>query len=316
MTVNAQNGNAMLRVIRSSLLVGAFALMSATSFAQQPGMGMGMGPVAQPIPPDGTRVLRDIAYVSGGHENQVLDLYLPEAGGNLPLIIYIHGGAWLTGSKNQLPAIGYLERGYAVASVEYRFSQHAIFPAQIEDVKAAVRWLRAHADDYGIDADRFAAWGQSAGAHLSVLLGVTDGVTKFEVGENLDVSSAVQVVIDNYGPTDFAQMDAHRLPDGQEHNPADSPESRLVGGALQENLGAVAQANPITYVSEGDAPMLVVHGDTDPLVPHHQSQILVAALEAVNVPVEFYTVAGGGHGGFTDPRIGELIEVTLERYLK
>ena len=94
------------------------------------------------------------------------------------------------------------------------------------------------------------------------------------------------------GPTDFSQMDAHRLPEGQVHNPADSPESQFVGGALQENLAAVARANPITYVNEGDAPFLVVHGDSDPLVPHHQSEILVAALKAANVPVVFYTVAG------------------------
>jgi acetyl esterase/lipase len=288
------------------------------SYAQQPGMsmGMGMGPVAPIDPPEGTRVFRDIDYVPDGHQNQRLDLYLPAAGEDLPLIIYLHGGAWLTGSKNQVPAIGYVEKGYAVASVGYRFSQHAIFPAQLEDVKAAVRWLRANASEYGIDPDRFAAWGQSAGSHLAIMLGVTDGVTKFEVGENLDVSSAVQVVIDNYGPTDFALMDANRRPDGQEHNPAESPESQLVGGALQDNLAAVARANPITYVSEGDAPFLVVHGDADPLVPHHQSEILVAALERVDVPVEFYTVAGGGHGRFTDPKVGELIEMTLEKYLK
>ncbi|MFL2545850.1 MAG: alpha/beta hydrolase fold domain-containing protein [Candidatus Rariloculaceae bacterium] len=288
--------------------------MSTVSTAQQ--AGMGMGAAAQAVPPEGTRVFRDIAYVDGGHENQILDLYLPAAGDNLPLIVYIHGGAWRAGSKNSVPALGYVENGYAVASIEYRLSQHAIFPAQIEDAKAAVRWLRANADEYGIDADRFAAWGQSAGAHLSILLGVTDGVSKFEVGNNLDVSSAVQVVIDNYGPTDFALMDAHRLPDGQVHNPADSPESLLVGGALQENLAAVAQASPMTYVSEADAPMLVVHGDADPLVPRHQSQILVAALEEVNVPVEFYTVSGGGHGRFTDPKVPELIEMTLEKYLK
>lgn len=303
-------------MIRSTLLAVAFVLLPAMSFAQQTGMGMGMGPRASPLLPDGTRVFRDIAYVPDGHKNQMLDLYLPEAGENLPLIIYLHGGAWLGGSKNQTPAIGFVEEGYAAASVEYRFSQHAIFPAQIEDVKTAVRWLRANADEYGIDAERFGVWGHSAGAHLAILLGVTDGVTEFEVGENLDVSSAVQVVIDNYGPTDFALMDAHRLPDGQEHNPADSPESQLVGGALQENLDAVARANPITYVSEGDAPFLVVHGDSDPVVPHNQSVILVEALEDANVPVEFYTVAGGGHGGFTDPRVLELTFLALEKYLK
>jgi len=297
------------------MLAGTLTLVPVLSFAQQPGMGMGMGAVATVIP-DGTRIFRDIAYVSDGHPNQMLDLYLPEAGENLPLIVYVHGGAFRAGSKSQVPAIDYVKKGYAVASIEYRFSQHAIFPAQIEDVKAGVRWLRAHAAEYRIDPDRFAAWGQSAGSHLAVMLGVTEDVTEFEVGENLDVSSSVQVVIDNYAPTDFSQMDAHRLPDGQEHNPADSPESMLVGGALQENLEAVARANPITYVSEGDAPFLVVHGDADPLVPRNQSVILVAALEDADVPVEFYTVAGGGHGRFTDPKVSQLIEMTLEKYLK
>ncbi len=308
----------MIRSIGATLLAGVFMLMSMMSSAQLPGMGMGMGmgPIAATVPPAVTRVFRDIAYVPDGHQNQLLDLYLPEAGESLPLIVFLHGGGWRRGSKNQVPAIDYVEKGYAVASVDYRLSQHAIFPAQIEDGKVAVRWLRAKANDYGIDPERFAAWGNSAGSHLATMLGVTDGVAEFEVGETLDVSSAVQVVIDNYGPTDFAQMDAHRLPDGQEHNPADSPESLLVGGALQENLDAVARANPITYVSEGDAPFLVVHGDTDPLVPHHQSEILVAALEKVNVPVEFYTVAGGSHGGFTDPKVEKLIEMTLEKYLK
>ncbi len=247
-----------MKTTRSTLLALALVLVPLVSLAQQPGMGMGAAPVA---PPQGTRVFRDIAYVPDGHPNQVLDIYLPESGENLALIIYVHGGAFRAGSKDQVPVLDYLEKGYAVASLEYRFSQHAIFPAQIEDAKAAVRWLRANSTRFGIDPDRFAAWGQSAGSHLAMMLGVTDGVTEFEVGENLDVSSAVQVVIDNYGPTDFAQMDAHRLPDGQKHNPADSPESRLVGGALQENLDAVARANPITYVSKGYAPSLVVHGD-------------------------------------------------------
>ena len=307
----------MINSLRGFVVVLALVVVPTTVPAQGQGMGMGMG-MGQQAPvvlPEGTRAIRDIAYVPGGHENQKLDLFLPEFGENLPLIVYIHGGAFRLGSKAQLPAVSYLEKGYAVASLGYRFSQHAIFPAQLEDVKAAVRWLRANAGEYGIDPDRFAAWGQSAGSYLAILLGVTDGVTEFEVGENLDVSSAVQVVIDNYGPTDFAQMDAHRLPDGQLHDPADSPESQLIGGALQENLEAVARANPITYVSAGDAPMLVVHGDADPLVPHHQSEILVEALEAVGVEVEFYTVAGGGHGRFTDPKVGELTEMALEKYL-
>ncbi|MDG2087391.1 MAG: alpha/beta hydrolase [Arenicellaceae bacterium] len=273
------------------------------------------GQRAPVVLPEGTQEFRDISYVPDGHQNQKLDLFLPESGVSRPLIIYIHGGGFSRGSKaQQLPPASYLEKGYAVASLNYRLSQDAIFPAALEDVKTAVRWLRANADEYGVDPNRFAAWGQSAGSYFAIMLGVTSGVSEFEVGENQDVSSAVQVVLDNYGPTDFAQMDAHRLPGGQEHNLADSFESQFIGGALQENLEAVARANPITYISEGDAPMLVVHGDADPLVPHHQSEILVEALQAAGVEVEFYTVAGGGHGRFTDPKVGELIAMTLEEY--
>jgi acetyl esterase/lipase len=296
------------------LIAMSLVMVTFTSSAQNGGAMRG-----QPAPvvvPEGTKEFRDISYVSNGHENQKLDLFLPDSSEILPLIVYIHGGAFRVGSKMQLPAVSYLQRGYAVASLEYRFSQHAVFPAAVQDVKAAVRWLRANAEEYNIDSNRFAAWGQSAGSYLGIMLGVTDGVPEFEVGENLDVSSAVQVVIDNYGPTDFAQMDDHRLPDGQEHNPEESPESQFIGGALQENLDAVARANPITYVSEGDAPMLIVHGDADPLVPHHQSEILVEALQAAGVEVQFYTVAGGGHGRFTDPKVGDLIGTTLEKYFE
>ena len=153
------------------------------------------------------------------------------------------------GSKADGVPVEYLSLGYAVASIGYRLSGDAIWPAQIEDCKAAVRWLRANARTYGIDPDRFAAWGASAGGHLAAMLGTAGGVKEFEVGENLNVSSRVQAVVDYFGPTDFLQMDAHRLADGQVHDPADSPESQLIGGALQQNKDKAARADPITYVT-------------------------------------------------------------------
>jgi acetyl esterase/lipase len=266
--------------------------------------------------PEGAVVHRDLAYVTGGHERQKLDLYLPKAGANLPLIINIHGGAFRMGSKEQGVPVDYLERGYAVASINYRLSQHAKFPAQIEDCKAAVRWLRAHAKEYRLDPSRVAAWGASAGGHLAAMLGTTGDTQAYDVGSNLDQPSRVQAVVDYFGPTDFLQMDAHRLPNGMVHDPANSPESELIGGAIQEHKEKTARANPITYVTPGDPPFLICHGDQDPLVPHHQSVLLEAALRQAGVPVTMYTVKGAGHGGFTDPKVAELTQAFLAAHLK
>jgi acetyl esterase/lipase len=272
-------------------------------------------PSQDPSMRDGT-VHHDLPYVSDPHPRQHLDLYLPDSPSPLPLIVYIHGGAFRLGSKRSGVPIDYLQKGYAIASINYRLSQHALFPAQIEDCKAAVRWLRAHADRYGLNPERVAAWGPSAGGHLAAMLGTAGHVRAFDVGEHLDQPSAVRAVVDYYGPTDFLQMDAHRLPNGMRHDPADSPESELVGGAIQEHPDRVARANPITYVTPEAPPFLVVHGEADPLVPHHQSELLVAALEAAGVPVTFYTVPGAGHGGFVVPKVEEMTEAFLKRHLE
>ncbi len=280
------------------------------------------GALAQPSPtreprlPAGAIAHRDVAYVTNGHERQKLDLFLPKTGTNLPLIINIHGGAFKMGSKEQGVPLAYLNQGYAVASINYRLSQHAKFPAQLEDCKAAVRWLRAHANEYRLDPNHFAAWGASAGGHLAAMLGTTGDTKEFDVGANLDQTSRVQAVVDYFGPTDFLQMDAHRLPNGMVHDTANSPESELIGGAIQENKPKTAKANPITYVTAGDPPFLICHGDQDPLVPHHQSELLEAALKKAGVPVTFYTVKGAGHGGFKDPKVPEMTREFLAKHLK
>jgi acetyl esterase/lipase len=296
--------------IACKLALPLLVLFAVPALAQEP------GPTEPPRAPGGTTVYRDLPYVTGGHERQKLDLYVPEEGGPFPLIAWVHGGAFRAGSKEDGVPLDYLAAGYAVASINYRLSQHALFPAQFEDVKAAVRWLRAHADAYRLDPNRFGAWGASAGGHLVALLGTTGDVEAFEVGEHLGVSSRVLAVVDYFGPTDFLQMDAQRLPDGQVHDAADSPESQLVGGPIQEHEDRVARANPITYAFKDDAPFLIVHGDRDPLVPYGQSVLLADALEAAGVPVSLYAVEGGGHGRFTDPRVPELTKAFFEQHLK
>lgn len=300
-----------LRKNLSGVCVSVLLLTIAT-----PVLGEPAAPVRSSPLPAGAVVHRDLAYVPNGHERQRLDLYLPKEGSSLPLIIYIHGGAFRMGSKEQGAPTEYLTQGYAVASINYRLSQHAKFPAQVEDCKAAVRWLRAQAAEYRLDPSRFAAWGPSAGGHLAAMLGTTGDTKGFDVGAHLDQPSRVQAVVDYFGPTDFLQMDAHRLPNGMLHDPADSPESELIGGAIQENKERTARANPIVYVSAGDPPFLICHGDQDPLVPHHQSELIEAALKRAGVPVKFYTVKGAGHGGFRDPKVGELTREFLATHLQ
>lgn len=274
------------------------------------------GSAEAPKVPEGVKVYRDVAYVTDGHERQKLDLYVPDTGENLPLIIWVHGGAWRGGDKTNYIRMEYLKAGYAGASLNYRLSQHAVFPAQIEDVKAAVRWLRANAETYRLNPNRFAAWGSSAGGHLVAMLGTMGDIAEFEVGENLKESSRVQAVVDYFGPTDFLQMDAQSLPDGLVHDAPGSPESQLVGGPIQEYKDRVARANPITYVSKDDSPFLIIHGDQDKLVPYQQSVLLKDALEEAGVTVTFYKVEGGGHGRFKDPKVSELTKAFLEKHLK
>jgi len=304
-------------LMRNATTVIARTLLLALTLAVVPGGAtVCLGTEPPGGMPQGTTVHRDLAYVTDGHPRQRLDLYLPEAEPPLPLVVYIHGGAFRAGDKAEHPPLEYLAEGYALAAINYRLSQHALFPAQIEDCKAAVRWLRAHASEYGLDPGRFAAGGTSAGGHLAAMVGTAHHVKVFDVGEHLDVSSGVQAVLDYFGPTDFLQMDAHRLPSGMVHDTPDSPESQLVGGPIQGNEDRVARANPITYVTADAPPFLIVHGDRDPLVPHHQSELLASALERAGVPVTFYTVEGGGHGGFQDPKVPELTKAFLREHLR
>ncbi len=261
-------------------------------------------------------VFRDLAYVQDGHERQELDLYLPASPTEkpAPVIIWVHGGAWRAGSKDRCPAKRFVRLGYAVASINYRLSQHAIFPAQIQDCKAAVRWLRAHAKQYNLDPKRFGVWGASAGGHLVAMLGTAGDVKEFDVGAHLDRSSRVQAVCDYFGPTDFTKM--NDFPGRMDHDAADSPESKLIGGPIQENAEKVERANPITYVTKDDPPFLIVHGDKDPLVPHNQSELLLAALKKANVKAKLHTVKDGGHGGFKRQEVEPLVTAFFAKHLK
>ena len=263
---------------------------------------------ARPAPLPGVQVLRDLEYVQGGHERNRLDLFLPEkAPGPLPVILFVHGGGWQRGDKTNTPARLFATKGYAVAAINYRFSQHATFPAQIQDCKAAVRWLRANAKKYGLDADHIGAWGGSAGGHLVALLGTTAGVKEFEgPGGNADQSSRVQAVVDWFGPTDFLTVGAK------------DTRSKLLGGDPQTIQEKARKASPMTYVSKDAAPFLIMHGDQDNTVPIAQSETFAAALKKAGADVTFVTLKGGKHGGalFTNAESMKLIEDFLDKHLK
>jgi acetyl esterase/lipase len=239
--------------------------------------------------------------------NQVLDLYAPHGDGPWPLIVAIHGGAFMRGNRGgELPHVPeLLERGYAVASIEYRLSGEALFPAAVQDVKQATAHLRAHAAELNVDPSFFAAWGRSAGGHLAAMLGVTSGQpTEFD-GQGGD--SSVQAVVDWYGPSDFLQMDAQFLalpptgdvPPVQNHDEARSPESLWIGGPIQELPADAARANPITYVTRAVGPLppfFLAAGTSDHLVPHQQTLILADALRAHGTPVALHILRDARHG--------------------
>ncbi len=248
----------------------------------------------------------DVAYASTS-DSQVLDIWVPDGADEpAPLVIYVHGGAFKMGDKAMVGAkvAPLLEAGYAVASVNYRLSGEALFPAGPQDVKAAVRWLRANADEYGIDPDRFAAWGESAGGNLVSLLGTTgdqDTVLDDPSLGNPGVSSAVQAVVSWFGPTDFLQMDTQSVETSctspEVHDAATSPESTYLGSPIQDVPELADQANPIAYVDAAGElpPFSLAHGDADCNVPHPQSEILADALEAAGGAVTLTILPGATH---------------------
>ena len=261
---------------------------------------------------DASRIERDIVYATVNDRDLLLDLYLPNRAemaketnlkeGLLPVIVWIHGGGWKGGGKGSGGrARGAVDRGYALVDVEYRLSGEAIFPAQIQDCKASIRWIRANARKYGLDPKRIGVMGSSAGGHLVALLGTSADTDEFDTDANSGHSSQVQAVCDLWGPTDLLQMDAQNLPGARwTHDSPESPESRLVGGPIQKepHRSLAVRANPIGYIhkSEGLAPFLLVHGDSDLSVPPGQSQLLHDALKRAGADVTLRFVKNGGHG--------------------
>jgi acetyl esterase/lipase len=265
--------------------------------------------------------MTDLVFHTANDTDLLLDLYLPTSGRTdpTPVVVYIFGGAWRVGDRHQVlkqPWLCLTGHGLAVASITYRLSDQALFPAQIHDVKYALAWLRRHAPQYRLDPDRIAVLGPSAGGHLAALAGTTsatDGLLPDGLTAN---DCRVRAVVDLFGPTDFLQMDSHSISSELDHDAPDSPESQLIGTAIQSRPDLVARANPITYVDGDEPPMLLIHGASDPLVPHHQSELLNGALRDGGSICDFMTVKGG-HGGaaFETDEVVQRVVDFLDQHL-
>jgi acetyl esterase/lipase len=265
----------------------------------------------------GGNIERGLTFAQVGDTALKLDLYRPD-GPPAGTIVWVHGGAWRSGSRASVDLQGLVALGWAVASVDYRLSPQARFPAQVHDIKAALRWLHARAGAFGLPAERFVIAGSSAGAHLAALVGVTNGHAELEgtVGTDLAASSAVQAIVDLYGASNLTTILAQSTPHGLGVR---VPALELLLGAQPAAAPDLAHlASPVFHVDAGDPPLLLMHGDQDPQMPINQSHELAGAYQRAGRPVEFQVMHGSGHGGpaFTSDESLRSIDAFLRRHLR
>jgi len=260
-------------------------------------------------------VLKDIEYARPNGYSLLLDLYLPERvqDEGAPVVVWVHGGGWKNGSKEKSKAAWLAEEGYAVVSINYRLTDVAQWPAQIDDCREAVRWVRRNASVFGFDSDRIGTWGSSAGGHLVALMGT------LPYPENESVSSRVLAVCDWFGPTELLTMPPNNVGEGRtEEDVANSNGAKLLGCTVKECPELARQASAYDNVSKDDAPFLIMHGDEDPGVPIQQSIQFYERLRKTGVPVQFEVVEGAGHGGkrFDTPDVKATVRAFFDQYLK
>ncbi len=254
----------------------------------------------------------DIKFKVGENRSLYLDLAVPED--NCPLIMWIHGGAWRGLNRTWNLATPMTSRGYAVATVDYRYSDEAPFPAQMEDLKDALAFLRENADTYGYDGKQIIVSGDSAGGHLASLMGVSVGHQGWERG---GADYGVAAVVDFCGPSDFVRMTEPKKRSAEQPADGFDPESKLIGVPSLTPMGRQlsAAASPLTYVHADTPPFLILHGSEDPTVPPDQSRLLRNALEDAGVPVHLYLVPGGVHG-LGGKLLYDVIQEFLDYYVK
>ncbi len=304
-----------------SVLGAAVVLIAVGSLAwAQPPKGPAAKKPAFKLP-ETVVVEKDVEYGKAGERSLKLDIVRPRKPSEkpLPVIAFVHGGGWRGGDKSAglFNVLGLAASGnYFGVSVGYRLSGEAIWPAQIHDCKAAIRWLKANAKKFNIDPEKIGVWGGSAGGHLVSLLGTSGDVKDLE-GDcgSPGQSSRVACVVDFCGPSDFlaaAKFQRKGMPSPVR---ADSPESLLFGGPLEEKKQSAREASPVTYVTSDDPPFLIVHGTADPIVPIQQAELLQAGLKKAGASVAFLKIQGGGHG-IGGPEVTKRVRAFLDKHLR
>jgi acetyl esterase/lipase len=264
--------------------------------------------------PDHMQAMRDIEYSANNGQPQLLDLYFPkEYNGKVPVIIWVHGGGWKNGSKEKAKGLWLVEHGFAIASINYRLIPDHQWPAQINDCRAAVRFLRSNAAKYGLDGKNIAAWGSSAGGHLVAVLGSQD------LPKDEKISSRVQAVLDWFGPVDLLTMPPNVVsPKRTLEQVSKSNGALLLGSTVRDVPKLAKEASPFWNVSADDSPFLIMHGDEDPGVPIEQSHRLHAKQKKMGAPSQLHVVKGAKHGGkeFLTQEVNDIILKFFTKTLK
>jgi len=280
-------------------------------------MTCGPALAAPPKLPEGFKAINDLAYTDQDNPRQKLNLYVPaeKPAEPLPVVIYIHGGGWEGGSKDDSAVLGpFLTGGrFAGASIGYRLTNEAHWPSQIHDCKAALRWIARHANEYGIDRDRIALFGISAGGHLVSLLGTTvdDKDLEGTLGTRVDVPVRPRCIANFCGPANFLTFETQgSVISGERPGPV----MKLFDGRISENQDAAKAASPEMHVSSDDPPFLHIHGTKDPLVPYVQAVEFDKALDAAGVSSTLLTGEGGNHVFSSKPLL-ETMNRFFDRHL-
>lgn len=258
-----------------------------------------------------------IPYAEVDGQELALDLYMPADVERPPLLVFVHGGAWRFGSRDSVSTIDLVDEGFAIASVSFRLSPVAPLPAQVHDIKGAIRFLRAHAEEYGYDASRIGITGVSSGAHLAALVGLTNGSEPHEgtVGGNTGISSDVQAIVSYFPATNLTSILDQSTPFGL--NLREPAIELLLGGPLAEKMDLARFGSPVFQVDANDPPLLLLHGDQDPQMPINQSHELHGVAKEHGLDVQFEVVHGAAHGGpqFFDAERTALVNYFLKRTL-
>lgn len=293
-----------MRLFKGMIVSVLLVMVSLTSRAadQPPAGGVPWQNLSVGEVPENIQLDRDIAYATmDGHELKLDIAYPKDNKTKIPAIVYIHGGGWVLGDKNPNEAITYAKNGFVGIAIQYRLSTVAKFPAAVHDCKAAIRWVRAKAEKYGIDPDKIGVIGESAGGHLAALLGTSSGDSYLDGDRPYrKYSSNVQAVVDNFGPIDLLTL--KDTPSPMDPNPAIGPIAGWLGKSAQAAPELAKKANPITYIDPSDPPALIMHGEKDSLVPMQQSEVFYNALIKAGVKAKFVRVKNAGHGFEPDPR--------------